>query len=359
MKKATGFKLISGLTGTAALLSGCAATGPEDANLPSMPTEEAAIGEQASLEGLELRQQEVYNKIANVRGEFSFAQDELTPPDEVFNLFGTAATYACAKPGFAMDEVDHEEYYVNISGNIKKVYSISLEEIKKQQPENRNMVCTCASGSAIINTRVTGISVSDVINLAELEDGVNTITFKDSTGYGLPLPLSYVLEKDALLVYQVGGMDLPASQGAPLQVWMPDTVAKYFTRQVTEIELTAEEQEPEVAGMPDEFRAKVNVVNRFDRTFAVGDQIIFEGYADDCGTAITAVEFSLDGGETWTVCDTPDAVGDQWVYWHFAYTTEEAGTFKLDVRARTEDGTVSPLASSVVFTVTEIPEEEV
>ena len=29
----------------------------------------------------------------------------------------------------------------------------------------------------------------------------------------------------------------------------------------------------------------------------------------------------------------------------------QPGTFKLDVRARTADGTVSPLASSIVFTV--------
>ena len=36
---------------------------------------------------------------------------------------------------------------------------------------------------------------------------------------------------------------------------------------------------------------------------------------------------------------------------HFDYVAETAGTFKLDVRAVTEDGTVSPLASSVVFDV--------
>ena len=44
-------------------------------------------------------------------------------------------------------------------------------------------------------------------------------------------------------------------------------------------------------------------------------------------------------------------IRDSWVYWHFDYVAETAGTFKLDVRAVTEDGTVSPLASSVVFDV--------
>ena len=98
-------------------------------------------------------------------------------------------------------------------------------------------------------------------------------------------------------------------------------------------------------------RAKISVLNRFDDAFAVGDQITFEGYADDFDVAIDAVEFSLDGGKTWTACSTEGATADKWVYWHFAYVTEAPGTYKLDVRARTAEGRVSPLASSVVFTV--------
>ena len=42
---------------------------------------------------------------------------------------------------------------------------------------------------------------------------------------------------------------------------------------------------------------------------------------------------------------------EDWLYWHFDYVAVTAGIFKLDVRAVTEDGTVSPLASSVVFDV--------
>ena len=174
---------------------------------------------------------------------------------------------------------------------------------------------------------------------------------KDAQGYGLAMPLNYVLEKDALLVYEIGDLPLETADGTQVQVWMPDTVAKYFTRQITEIELTAEAEVPAVEGVNPEYRAKVSVLNRFDNAFAVGDQINIEGYADDCGKAIRAIEFSMDGGETWTAHETANATGDAWVYWHFGYTAEAAGTFKLDVRAVAEDGTVSPLASSVVFTV--------
>ncbi len=341
MKRSTQKKILSGVAGAAALLTGSG----------MVPQAEAVAEHQQAAVQVQTREEESYAEVADVKGEFSYQQDILTPPDEVFSLFGTAATAACAKPGFAFDKKDVQDYYVNIGGKIKKDYSVSLRQIKSMTPQNRNMMCSCATGTPVINTRVTGVALQDILKMAEIEEGVNTITMKDEEGYGLPMPLSYVLEKDALLVYQVGGADLPASQGAPLQVWMPGTVAKYFTRRVTDIELTAEEKVPEVEKADARYRAKVNVVNRFDGDFNVGDSIAFEGYADDCGTAITAVEFSMDSGKTWTSCPTKTANPDQWVYWSFDYVAERPGTYKLDVRARTEEGIVSPLASSVVFSV--------
>lgn len=331
MKK--NMKLISGLTGAACLLS-------------SM-----AVAEEAAAVTVSERAEETFAKVANVQGEFAFAQDTLTPPDEVFNLFGTAATYACAKPGFALNPSTREEHYINVGGKVKKNFTISAEQLAKMESQKRDLVCTCAMSPSAAMASVRGVRVADLLAMADVEADANTITMKDAQGYGLAMPLSYVLEKDALLVYEIGDLPLETADGTQVQVWMPDTVAKYFTRQITEIELTAEAEVPAVEGVNPEYRAKVSVLNRFDNTFAVGDQINVEGYADDCGKAIKAIEFSMDGGETFTTCETAGATGDAWVYWHFGYTAEAAGTYKLDVRAVAEDGTVSPLASSVVFTV--------
>ena len=331
MKK--NMKLISGLTGAACLLS-------------SM-----AVAEEAAAVTVSERAEETFAKVANVQGEFAFAQDTLTPPDEVFNLFGTAATYACAKPGFALNPSTREEHYINVGGKVKKNFTISAEQLAKMESQKRDLVCTCAMSPSAAMASVRGVRVADLLAMADVEADANTITMKDAQGYGLAMPLSYVLEKDALLVYEIGDLPLETADGTQVQVWMPDTVAKYFTRQITEIELTAEAEVPAVEGVNPEYRAKVSVINRFDNTFAVGDQINIEGYADDCGKAIKAIEFSMDGGETFTTCETAGATGDAWVYWHFGYTAEAAGAYKLDVRAVAEDGTVSPLSSSVVFTV--------
>ena len=64
----------------------------------------------------------------------------------------------------------------------------------------------------------------------------------------------------------------------------------------------------------------------------------------------------MDGGETWTTCKTEGASSRAWVYWHFVYLADAAGTYRLDVRAVTTEGRVSPMASSVVFEVKEAAE---
>lgn len=341
MKRSVGVKVLGCTAAASVALAGTGLAAP----LAALADDDVAPVQVVERETVE------YDQIANVAGTFRFTQDVLTPADDVFNLFGTAATMVCAKPGYAFDAVSHESYYLNVGGNVEKVYTCGLDQIEQMDAQMQQMRCTCSMSPALVMAQVEGVKVADILSMVDVDPAVNTITFKDAEGYGLPLPLSYVLEKDALLVYKIGGEAFP--DGERLQVWIPDTVAKYFTRAVTDIELTVSDELPVVEGPEAPHRAKVNVMNTVQDTFKVGDMVSFEGYADDCGTQVVAVEFSLDNGATWTSFDTTSSDTESWVYWHFDYVTEQAGTFKLDVRAVTEDGTVSPLASSVVFVVEE------
>lgn len=73
---------------------------------------------------------------------------------------------------------------------------------------------------------------------------------------------------------------------------------------------------------------------------------------------VQAVEFSLDGGETWTAYETKNATADKWVYWHFGFTPRMEGSYQLSVRARTASGKVSTLAASVTFDVAQQQESQ-
>ncbi|MEG2747683.1 MAG: molybdopterin-binding protein, partial [Gordonibacter sp.] len=155
------------------------------------------------------------------------------------------------------------------------------------------------------------------------------------------------------LVDRVNGEELKSTaEGSSVQLWMPETVARYFTRNITQIELTCEEEAPEVGSVDPMYRNKIEIKNDASSCeFEKGKEITFEGVADDCGSAIEAVEFSFDGGQTWTVCDTEGVTADKWVNWQFTTTFADAGDYEMIARARTADGVVSPLVSSLSFSV--------
>ena len=350
MKKQMLLTAAMGLSGASALLA-CAPAQPQA--LEPAPANQAVPAGQETESPFRVEQTDpvVYDKVSHVRGEFRFDQNVVTPSDKVFSLFGTAATALCAAPGFTFGDADGEDYYVSVNGGMEKGVALSLNQIR-QSSQTNVMKCSCSTSGSLANAQVTGMPLRDVVEMAGLTGDVNTVTVRGSDGYGKALPLKLALDSGAMLVYAVGGQGLTPENGGPVQLWMPGVVASYFTRQVTEIELTAQAEEPAVELPGPAQRAKVSIVNTVDGdAFAAGDQLTFEGYADDCGATITAVEFSLDGGETWTACSTEGATADRWVYWYFSYVPEAAGTYKLDVRARTSEGSVSPLAASVVFTV--------
>ena len=328
MKKSTK-KVVSTLAGSSVLLSGAVAQAAVETPV--------AVTEAQAAE---------YKKVANIEGEFAFNQDQLTPADEVFNIFGTVLTGACAAPSF-MTETSVETHYINVGGKMRKNYTVNLASLRDEE-QTTTMLCSCATGSASVNARITGVKLEDVLSLAELSEDVNTVTVRGADGYGMSLPLSYALEHKAMFVYKLNNENLPCGT----QFWVPETVAKYFTRNVVDVELTAEAEVPAVEQRADELRAEVAILNKMAKdTFAPGDVLTFEGYADDCGSAVTSVEFSLDGGETWIAFATEGATADKWVYWNFTMQAPEAGDYQLTVRARTEDGTVSPLAAKLNFTV--------
>ncbi len=326
---------------------------PAQADEPLSPTgvvhQEGAYTISAELANL---LDDSYTRIANVQGAFEFNQKGTTPNDELFNVFGTAILSMCSKP--AQELVDAGEgqanFFVNVSGDIQKTFSVDVSELDDEQ--GVLMGCSCMTGSPFGQAYVVGVPLASVVEMADLEEGVNTVTAYGADGFGQPLPLRYALEKNALLVYQVNGQELKSTADSSLQLWMPETVAHYFTRNIVDISLTREAVEPEVQGVEPTYRNKIEIANKAEEsTFSVGDQVSFEGVADDLGSPIASIEFSFDDGDTWTSCPTDGATADKWVNWSFTTSFDQPGDYHMIARARTADGVVSPLSASLDFTV--------
>ena len=85
----------------------------------------------------------------------------------------------------------------------------------------------------------------------------------------------------------------------------------------------------------------------------VGEDVLFEGYADDFEGAIRGVQFSLDGGLSWTTYETVGVRDDRGVRWSFVYRPQQAGRYLLRARAVAEGGVPSSVISSFAFEVLE------
>ena len=296
-----------------------------------------------------------FTHVADVQGTFAFNQEGVTPNDELFNVFGTALTSMCSKPSIEM--LDNGEgvanYYITVGGNIKKNFTVNVSEMKDSE-QTALMGCSCATGKPFGQAAVVGVPLESIVGMADLEEGVNTVTAYGADGFGQALPLQYALDKKAMLVYEVNGEGLKSTDGSAVQMWLPETIARYFTRNIVNIELTRQAEEPSVQQVDPQFRNKIDIHNTSEGcVFKAGYDITFEGVADDCGSPITAIEFSFDDGATWTSCATDGATADKWVNWQFTTSFAEPGDYSVSVRAKTADGVVSPLESTLTFEVIE------
>lgn len=188
----------------------------------------------------------------------------------------------------------------------------------------------------------------------------NTVTFTASDGLKVSFPLSFLIERDALVVNKINGEDISAVMGAANQLWIPGFPAKYFVRDIASIEFSEEEEAPALPDFIDDgrdFSNRPNVSCRAAFSGVVGEPMLFEGWADDFDKRIVAVEFSLDEGENWTRFATENTDAVRLVWWQFQWTPEREGAYLMRVRSVNEDGDVSPIAATHQFHV-ELPKPE-
>ena len=181
-KKSAGVKAVSVVAGASVLLAGCAPTAqrveivsarPEAAagdQLPVSETVDGAVYVNGVRMELTVREETPVTPVHNVRGQFRFDQNVLTPNDAIFNLFGTAVTGVCSSAVEEPGELDPQTWYINVGGDVKKAYTATLASLAQQSSENRVLKCSCAGnpagGSVIFNAEVTGVKLSDIIALA-------------------------------------------------------------------------------------------------------------------------------------------------------------------------------------------------
>jgi sulfane dehydrogenase subunit SoxC len=287
--------------------------------------------------------------------------------------------------------VDPTAWRLRVAGRVRNEIELSLEELRARPHVRRRVTMECAgNGRARLDPRPAsqpwvleavgtgewgGTPLRPILEEAgPLDDAVEVLFGGLDRGleggveqsYERSLSVDEALRDEVLVAYELNGAPLPPQHGFPLRLvvpgWYGMTNVKWLERitlidtpfegyqQRTSYRLRLEEDEegepvtrmePRALmvppGIPD-FLSRERMVER--------GPCVVEGRAWSGWGAITAVDVSADGGETWS----PAALGPAdnpwaWAPWTFAWEPASPGRYELLCRARDETGREQPVDS--------------
>jgi DMSO/TMAO reductase YedYZ molybdopterin-dependent catalytic subunit len=132
--------------------------------------------------------------------------------------------------------IDLATYHLNVTGLVDKPLSLSFADIRKLAPETRFVKLPCVEGwtdSAVWK----GPRLSDVLKMAGVKSSADNVVFESPGGYTTSLTVADVMATDPMLAYGVNGADLPAEQGYPMRLVVPNRLGYKWIKWVTGIKL--------------------------------------------------------------------------------------------------------------------------
>ncbi|HJH42914.1 MAG TPA: molybdopterin-dependent oxidoreductase [Rubneribacter badeniensis] len=320
--------------------------------------------------------------IANVTGEFSYDQDKLIPASDLFDFgwnyfdldYLRTENTADDKP---LDQEMFDNWTITISGAVDHEITYTLPQLIEtfesvEVPFTLHCTLNPTGGPLLGNCLYTAIPLSALFEEAGISPDAGAFTTMAPDGFTESVQMSNFTE--AYLAYEIDGEKLSWKHGYPVQLIVPGSGAPASVKEVSDIVVNTQEEAESLhewngwpkksgdgntytpTGWPftDEngYQNKPNV-GLFDfeegRIVETGVPFEFTGYATAWDENIIAMEFSMDGGATWTRFDTPGVTKDQWVIWHFSYTPETDSAYVLSIRSVAEDGRVTEEPIEVLF----------
>jgi len=136
-----------------------------------------------------------------------------------------------------IQQVNIEEYELQITGLVKKPLSLSYEEVLENKSYERLITLYCVEGwDATVLWK--GVRIMDLLNKAEILDENSNLIFHCVDGYTTSMPLETIKTRDLLLAYSSNGVTLCESLGFPFIVVAEDKAGYKWARWVNEIEIS-------------------------------------------------------------------------------------------------------------------------
>lgn len=239
--------------------------------------------------------------------------------------------------------IDPRKWTLDIRGLVDRRLKLSLFDLYDMHSATEWVTMECVSnkvGGDLISTgSFTGVPLRDLLDAAGPRPRASWVTFITRDGYGESLMLTSIQESPEILVaYGLNGSPLPIAHGFPARLVVPGRYGMKSPKWLDSIEVV----DHEVRGFWEregwDRDAVVKTTARIDvptygATLNV-DFVRLSGVAFGGNRGISKVEYSADGGATWTQAQLrPPLSSLAWVLWESRWLPPKEGKYVLKVRA--------------------------
>ena len=293
-------------------------------------------------------------------------------------------------------QIDLATYRLAVDGEVNNPLSLTLDDLKKLPEKRFQVTFECCGNSPVPdywtkslrissvmegikghgimgNAEWAGVSLCDVLELAGLKDSAVEVMFQGAdhgpdevvgdpaeVTYERSLPMAKALHPDTLLCYEMNGEPLPLNHGRPLRLlvsgWYGMNSVKWLVGihvlphkfegfYMTERYMT--QNEP---GSPIPYTYYTRLKVKSIITNPVPGEVIpasgyrLAGAAWSGEQNIAKVEFSADGGQSWTPVDTlHPRSGYSWNRWEHWWQPPGEGNYTIMCRATNDGGETQPM----------------
>ena len=250
---------------------------------------------------------------------------------------------------------------LSVGGAVDKPLKLSLAQLRALPSTTEYVTLECISndvGGGLISTgSFTGVSLSALLAMASPRTEGSWAAFKARDGYAESLPMSMIQSSPEYLVaYDLDGAPLPELHGFPARILLPGHYGMKGPKWLDSIDLVDRESGGYWEAQGWDHNAIVRTMSRFD--MPLEGSIVKLGAVTVSGVAfagvkgVSKVDYSTDGGKTWSPADIKAPLSPlTWVLWSASWTPPREGAYTLKVRATDASGALQDAKSSMSFPI--------
>jgi DMSO/TMAO reductase YedYZ molybdopterin-dependent catalytic subunit len=133
-----------------------------------------------------------------------------------------------------MQLLDLDTYRLRVTGRVERPLELTYDEIRCLPKVQASPELICP-GLFVDEATWAGVPIADVLDLAGVQGGAQSVKFVSADGYTTSLALEEALDRVNFLAYEWEGQPLPRLHGFPLRVVIPGAQGNQCTKWVVEM----------------------------------------------------------------------------------------------------------------------------